>query len=157
MKKTWKLPRLYCGVQRISHISPWNQKTISYLLLVQFQLDDEKVRKLYRDQKMAMKCYYVRLKSLGRKEEAPQAKCLAQTRPQRRWPQNDRSNASVEKQGKPHPEPTSETRKGQSKGERRSQGCASLSSTSSAASPSALIAITPPSGGSSRVYSGEDG
>ncbi|KAJ8428914.1 hypothetical protein Cgig2_011656 [Carnegiea gigantea] len=42
-----------------------------HLLLIQFKLDDEKVGKLYEDQKMAMECYYVSLKSLGRKEEPP--------------------------------------------------------------------------------------
>jgi len=40
-----------------------------YLPLIQFELDDEKVGKLYGDQKMARECYYVSLKSLGRKEE----------------------------------------------------------------------------------------
>ncbi|KAJ8432497.1 hypothetical protein Cgig2_003574 [Carnegiea gigantea] len=40
-----------------------------YLLLIQFELDDKKVGKLYGDQKMARKCYYVSLKSLGWKEE----------------------------------------------------------------------------------------
>ncbi|KAJ8432523.1 LOW QUALITY PROTEIN: hypothetical protein Cgig2_030315 [Carnegiea gigantea] len=33
----------------------------SYLLLIQFKLDDEKVSKLYRDQKMARECYYMSL------------------------------------------------------------------------------------------------
>jgi len=40
-----------------------------YLLLIQFELYDVAVRKLYGDQKMAKERYYVSLKSLGRKEE----------------------------------------------------------------------------------------
>jgi len=40
-----------------------------YLLLMQFELDDGRVRKLFGDQRMACECYYVSLKSLGRKEE----------------------------------------------------------------------------------------
>ena len=39
-----------------------------YLLLIQFELDDGKAGKLYKNQKMAKKCNYVCLKSLGRKE-----------------------------------------------------------------------------------------
>ena len=42
-----------------------------YLLLVQFELDDGKVGKLYGDQKIVRECYYGSLKSLGRKEEPP--------------------------------------------------------------------------------------
>ena len=42
-----------------------------YLLLIQFELHDEKVGKLYENQKMAMECCYVSLKSLGRKEQPP--------------------------------------------------------------------------------------
>ena len=45
-----------------------------YLLLVQFELDDEKVGKLYGDQKMAREYHYMSLKSLGRKEEPPSGK-----------------------------------------------------------------------------------
>jgi len=40
-------------------------------LLIQFELDDEGVGKLYGDQKMARECYYVSLKSLERNEEPP--------------------------------------------------------------------------------------
>jgi len=36
-----------------------------YLLLVQFELDDGWVGKLFGDQRMACKCYYISLKSLG--------------------------------------------------------------------------------------------
>ncbi|KAJ8439076.1 LOW QUALITY PROTEIN: hypothetical protein Cgig2_018470 [Carnegiea gigantea] len=43
----------------------------SYLLLIQFELNDQKVGKLYGEQKMARECYYVSLKSFGRKEEPP--------------------------------------------------------------------------------------
>ncbi|KAJ8451504.1 LOW QUALITY PROTEIN: hypothetical protein Cgig2_018138 [Carnegiea gigantea] len=46
-----------------------NAVVTPYLLLVQFELDDGKVGKLYEDQKMVRECYYVSLKSLGRKEE----------------------------------------------------------------------------------------
>ena len=46
-----------------------------YFLLMQFKLDDDgRVRALYGDQKMAHECYYVGLKSLGRKDECPLAK-----------------------------------------------------------------------------------
>ncbi|KAJ8453102.1 hypothetical protein Cgig2_014865 [Carnegiea gigantea] len=48
-----------------------------YLLLIQFELDDKKVGKLYKDQKMARECYYLSLKSLGRKEEPPYRKKAA--------------------------------------------------------------------------------
>jgi len=40
-----------------------------YLLLMQFELDDGRVRKRFGDQRMARERYYVSLKSLGRKEE----------------------------------------------------------------------------------------
>jgi len=33
-----------------------------YLLLVQYELDDGRVRKLFGDQRMARECYYVGLK-----------------------------------------------------------------------------------------------
>jgi len=36
-----------------------------YLLLMQFELDDGRVGKLFGDQRMARECYYVSLKSLG--------------------------------------------------------------------------------------------
>ncbi|KAJ8446779.1 hypothetical protein Cgig2_016089 [Carnegiea gigantea] len=42
-----------------------------YLLLVKFELDNRKAGKLYVHQKMARECYYVSLKSLGRKKEPP--------------------------------------------------------------------------------------
>ena len=41
------------------------------LLLIQFELDDGKVGKLYGEQKMTREYYYVSLKSSGRKEEPP--------------------------------------------------------------------------------------
>jgi len=40
-----------------------------YLLLIQFELDHGRVGKVYGYQKAARGCYYVSLKSLGRKEE----------------------------------------------------------------------------------------
>jgi len=45
-----------------------------YLLLMWFELDKDRVGKLYGDKKMACECYYVSLKSLGRKDETPSAK-----------------------------------------------------------------------------------
>ena len=42
-----------------------------YLLLMEFEVDDSQVRKFYGDQKMARECYYVSLKSFGRKDEPP--------------------------------------------------------------------------------------
>jgi len=44
-----------------------------YLLLMQFEMDDGRVGKLLGDRRMARECYYVSLKSLGRKDEAPPA------------------------------------------------------------------------------------
>jgi len=44
-----------------------------YLLLMQFELDDGRIGKLLGDQRMAWKCYYVSLKSLGRRDEASPA------------------------------------------------------------------------------------
>lgn len=41
----------------------------TYLFLIQFELDDNMVGKLYRGRKMAGEYYYKSLKSLGRKEE----------------------------------------------------------------------------------------
>ncbi|KAJ8426574.1 hypothetical protein Cgig2_022311 [Carnegiea gigantea] len=43
----------------------------SYLLLIQFELDDRKMGKLYREQKIVRECYYVSLKPLRKKEELP--------------------------------------------------------------------------------------
>jgi len=40
-----------------------------YLLLMQFELDDGRIGKLFGDQRMARECYYVILKMLGRREE----------------------------------------------------------------------------------------
>ena len=40
---------------------------------MQFELDDGRVGKLSGDQRMARKCYYVNLKSIGRKDETPLA------------------------------------------------------------------------------------
>ncbi|KAJ8434686.1 hypothetical protein Cgig2_030256 [Carnegiea gigantea] len=62
------------------------------LLLIQFELDD-KVKKFYGDQKMVRECYYVSLKSLGRKEEPLLEPMMV-------------LSASVEKHRRPHPEPT---------------------------------------------------
>jgi len=42
---------------------------VSHLLLIQFELVNGGVGKLYRNQKMARECYFVRMKSLRRKEE----------------------------------------------------------------------------------------
>jgi len=39
-----------------------------YLLLMQFELDDGRVGKLFGDQRMARECYYVSLKSLAREK-----------------------------------------------------------------------------------------
>jgi len=44
---------------------------ITPYLLMQFELDDGQVGKLYGDQNTACECYYVSLKSLGRKGETP--------------------------------------------------------------------------------------
>jgi len=41
---------------------------------MRFELDDGKVGKLYGDQKMAHECYYVSLKSLGRKYQTSRLK-----------------------------------------------------------------------------------
>ncbi|KAJ8421189.1 hypothetical protein Cgig2_030946 [Carnegiea gigantea] len=44
----------------------------SYLLLMQFELNDDKVERLYGDQKMVKECYYVNLKSLSEKNRTHQ-------------------------------------------------------------------------------------
>jgi len=49
-----------------------------YLLLMQFELDDSRVGKLYGDQKMARECDCVSLKSLATKDETPPLKRTGQ-------------------------------------------------------------------------------
>jgi len=77
-----------------------------YLLLMQFELDDGRVGKLFGDQRMPHECYYVSLKLSGRKDQAPPAESL--------WPSKlgkTRApeavmilSASTEEHGRPLPE-----------------------------------------------------
>jgi len=81
-----------------------------YLLLMQFELDDRGVGKLFGDQRMARECYYVSLKSLGRKEEAPVTEV---SRPSKSAKKGDPEAvmtllASAEDHGQSRPEPTVE-------------------------------------------------
>ncbi|KAJ8438067.1 hypothetical protein Cgig2_025472 [Carnegiea gigantea] len=80
-----------------------------YLLLVQFELDNGKVGKLYEDQKMTRECYYVSLKSLRRKEEPPSGEV---SRPPKIGKKSATEAmvlllASADEHGRPRPEPTS--------------------------------------------------
>jgi len=81
-----------------------------YLLLMQFELEDGRVGKLFGDQRMARECYYVSLKSLGRKEEAPVTEV---SRPSKSAKKRDPEAvmtllASAEEHGRSRPEPTVE-------------------------------------------------
>jgi len=77
-----------------------------YLLLMQFELDDGRVGKLFEDQRMAYECYYVNLKSLGRKEETALAES---SRPCKLVKKGDSEavmilSVSVEEHGRPRSE-----------------------------------------------------
>jgi len=52
----------------------------SYLLLIQFELDDGGVKKPYGDQKMTRECYYVSLKFLRRKKNPSKEKICRQNK-----------------------------------------------------------------------------
>jgi len=83
-----------------------------YLFLVQYELDDGRVEKLFGDQRMARECYYVNLKALERGEET------ALTGPSRSCKSLRKENsetmmilpASAEEHGKPHPESVAEVK-----------------------------------------------
>jgi len=81
-----------------------------YLLLMQFELDGDRIGKLFEDQRMARECYYVNLKSLGRKDEASPAES---SRPSKLGKTKAPEavmilSASAEEHGRPRPEPTAE-------------------------------------------------
>ena len=81
-----------------------------YLLLVQYELDDGRVEKLFRDQTMARECFCVSLKALGRGEETaligPSQPCKSLRK------ENSETMTilptSVEEHGRPRPEPVAE-------------------------------------------------
>ena len=81
-----------------------------YLLLMQFELDNGGVGKLFGDQKMARECYYVSLKSLGRKEEASVAELPRPSKSARKGDPEAVMTllASAEEHGRSRPEPTVE-------------------------------------------------
>ncbi|KAJ8427062.1 hypothetical protein Cgig2_006739 [Carnegiea gigantea] len=77
--------------------------------LKKFELDDGNVAKLYGDQKMARECYYVSLKSLGRKEEPPTGEISQPNKMGRNVAAETIVvlSALAEEHGLPHPKPTS--------------------------------------------------
>ena len=81
-----------------------------YLLLMQFELDDRGVGKLFGDQRMARECYYVSLKSLGRKEEAPVTELSGPSKSAKKGDPEAVMTllASAEDHGRSRPEPTVE-------------------------------------------------
>ncbi|KAJ8422437.1 hypothetical protein Cgig2_014328 [Carnegiea gigantea] len=94
--------------------------TLDYLKKLQYSekdleaaeapLDDGKVGKLHRDQKMAKGCYYMSLKSLGRKKEALSGEASRPPKISKKSTTEEMLvlSVSVEKHEKPRLKPTSE-------------------------------------------------
>jgi len=78
-------------------------------LLIQFELDDGGVGKLYGDQKMAIECYYVSLKSLGKKAEPFQGEISMQNKVGKKEVTEAMIilSASTKEYRRPRPKPTS--------------------------------------------------
>ncbi|KAJ8424988.1 hypothetical protein Cgig2_027997 [Carnegiea gigantea] len=79
-----------------------------YLLLVQFELDDGRVRKLYRDKKMARECSCVSLNSLAQKEKSLTSETSQPNKAEKKVAIEVMVvlSASAEKHGRPHLKPT---------------------------------------------------
>ncbi|KAJ8424123.1 LOW QUALITY PROTEIN: hypothetical protein Cgig2_015649 [Carnegiea gigantea] len=72
-----------------------------YLLLIQFELDDGNMEKLYGDPKIERECYYVSLKSLGKKEEPLSGETPWKNKKEGRHRGNGSTFSSVEEHGRP--------------------------------------------------------
>jgi len=79
-----------------------------YLLLILFELDNRKVGKLNGDEKVVRECYYVSLKSLGRKEEIPICEMSRSNKAGKKVETEAIVVLStlVEEHRRPHPKPT---------------------------------------------------
>ena len=66
-----EVPMAYNVIIKCPTLSVVKVVIAPYLLLLEFELDDGRVGKLFGDQRMARECYYVSLKSLGIRDELP--------------------------------------------------------------------------------------
>jgi len=105
------IPMVYNVILGRPTLSAIKAVTALYLLLMQFELDDGRVGKLcFGDQRMTRECYYVSLKSLGRKDEASPAES---SRPNKLGKTGVPEaamilSASAKEHGRPRPEPTTD-------------------------------------------------
>ncbi|KAJ8430261.1 hypothetical protein Cgig2_022719 [Carnegiea gigantea] len=99
---TKRLP-VWVGDKDNSRTVETNSVVVDIPMAYNFELDDGKVAKLYRDQKMAGECYYTSLKSLGRKEEPPSGE--ASQTPKIGKKSTMEAMASTKEHRKPHQNP----------------------------------------------------